>query len=911
MPRMGYATGRSNRLPRIRRFSDPTALIPMSEVPALLQSDYRPTDGSRFLSAGRDDDLAIVADDGRTVSYARLRADARVLGERFGKGKKLILIVARNEPETISTYVAALNAGHAVIVIGPEPIELIDHVCTHFNPNFICHRNASEWLVTERHADQLQLHPELACLLSTSGTTGEGKFVRLSYRNLITNALSIAEYLGIVAPDRFLLNLPINYSYGLSILDSHLVMGARLLVSERSVTDPELWNFFRANDGSGLAGVPHTYKLLDASKFESLDLPSLRTLTQAGGRLPEPLARRFAHWSEERGVRFFIMYGQTEASPRISYLPPELAAIHPDCIGRAIPGGTLTLVDAEGKSIDEVETAGELQYAGPNVMMGYASHIADLALEPGPEVLKTGDLAVINRDGLFRITGREKRFLKIYGLRISLDEIERKLEAASIRALCGGNDEFLGVLTTDDQATDQHLLDQVSHISGLPSTVITLRRVHEFPLLSSGKIDYRTISQELLKAWSARSKPQGADVGDPADASPGSRIEAVFRENLPGKPISAKDTFVSLGGDSLSYVAVALGLEELIPALPAHWEKLTVEELDMLASQSASGVSGTSKGRRVESAVLVRAVAPVFVVMNHAGLEFLAGGAALLLAIVGMNFSRFQLPQLIDGRWREVLWNFAINVLLPYWIILVGFQVLKGEVNIPEILLYGNFVVDESANRPFGTWFIQVVAQSFVILCLVLWFQSTRRIAVENTFRFAMILLAVGTGVRLLEPVLFGGLMANGGMELSWVFWIFAMGLALGAAEHRRQKVLLSCLIVLLPQICYPMNFSRSLILTLGCLLVIWAPRIHLHRLVVAVLGTVGSASLFIYMLHPRAPINSYTADWPIDLLRILIGIGLGIGGWWGYGKVQSAVKRYLEMLRERGEATALFRTRE
>lgn len=886
--------------------------MPTPELTDLSHPDDLLIDGSRFLSAGHDPDPAIVADDGQILTYRQFREEALILRERFGIGKKLVLIIARNDPDTVLAYVSALNAGHAVVVIAPEPTGLIDHVCEHYNPNFICTHDQSEWRAIQRHTDQLELHPELACLLSTSGTTGEGKFVRLSYRNLVCNVLSIVEYLEIKERDRFLLNLPINYSYGLSILNSHLVAGARLLLTERSVTDPELWSFFRSNEGTGFAGVPHTYKLLEASKFEDLDLPSLRTITQAGGRLPEPLARKFANWAAAHGTRFFIMYGQTEASPRIAYLPPDLAATYPDCIGRAIPGGVLELVDAEGKVITDTETEGELQYTGPNVMMGYANRLADLVLGPGPNVLRTGDLAVINRAGLFRITGREKRFLKIYGLRISLDEVERKLEACSIKALCGGNDEFLGVMTTDDQATDKYLIDQASRVSGLPPAVVVLLRTQEFPVLSSGKIDYRSVSQELLKARSAMSRPQMEDapsVDKHSEAPSMSRLEGVFSENFPGKQIGATDSFVSLGGDSLSYVAVAVALEELIPRLPAHWERLKVEELEVLASQSADDVSKPRKGRSVESIVLIRAIAPVLVVMNHAGVDFLAGGAVLLLAVVGMNFARFQLAQLIDGRGRDVLWNFVGNVLLPYWLIVVGYQVLKGEFSAAEVLLYGNMALVESARPPFGTWFIQVIAQSFLILGIVLWFRTIRRVATDDAFRFGLIMVSIGMGARILEPVLFPGLMVNGGRELPWVFWIFAIGLMLGAAESRRQKVLLSCLVVILPQFCYPMDFSRSTILTLGCLLVIWVPRINMPSVAISMVGTVGSASLFIYMLHPRAPANSFTSDWPVDVLRILIGIGLGICGWWCYGKMQHVVKRYLGRLRGEGES-AVFKTR-
>ncbi|MBU1236806.1 MAG: AMP-binding protein [Gammaproteobacteria bacterium] len=870
----------------------------MSELTVLSRPDFRPTAGRRFLSAGRDDAPAIVTDDGRTVSHGQLRDEALLLGKRFGNEKKLILIVARNEPETISAYVAALNSGHAVILLGPEPTALIEHVCAQFNPNFICHRDGSEWHIIERHADELPLHPELACLLSTSGTTGEGKFVRLSYRNLIANALSIAEYLGIAASDRFLLNLPINYSFGLSILNSHLIMGARLLVSERSVTEPELWEFFRSNEGTGLAGVPHTYKLLDASGFEDIDLPSLRTLTQAGGRLPEPLARKFARWSEERGARFFIMYGQTEASPRISYLPPELATTHPDCIGRAIPGGTLELIDGKGNVITAIDTEGELQYRGPNVMMGYATHVAELALGPGPEVLRTGDLAVMNRTGLFRVTGREKRFLKIYGLRISLDEIERKLEAQSIKALCGGNDEFLGVMTTEDQAEEQYLKELISRISGLPITSILLLRVADFPVLPTGKIDYRSVGRELLGARDAQAKLPIADgfgATAPDDASPMSRIVSTFRETFPGRPIGPRDSFVSLGGDSLNYVSVAMSLEDVIAALPAHWEKLTLAELEALASASRKPAREARKVRAVESSILIRAVATILVVVNHAGLGMgmFEGGAALLLAVVGFNFSRFQRVQFADGRGVDVMRNFFENVLVPYWLVIFGFGVMVGDLRLADVLLFDSFFMrPPNIPIPFGTWFIQVMTQIMLLMYLLFLSKRARQAAASRPYYFGLALLLVTIGIRLFETVAYRKLGTNLGGGLTIEAWLFALGFAIAAAETRKQKALLSLLAVVLPWVFHANEIPRSTIVMVGCLLVIWVPRVILPNRIAMLVGVIASASMFIYMLHQVLHPNPLSSYWQVDYVEIFGGICLGIAGWWLFRRVQERLKK-------------------
>lgn len=863
-----------------------------AELSLFSDSRHALTDGRRLLGAGREGSPAVIADDGRTLSYGQLREEARRLGEVFGAGKKLSLIVAGDDVDTVATYAAALVSGHAVVLVAPEPAGLIDHVCDQYNPHFICRRAGAEWRVERRHSDALALHPELACLLSTSGTTGEGKFVRLSYRNLLSNALSIVEYLKIGEEDRFLLNLPINYSYGLSILNSHLVAGACLLASERSVTEPALWEFFRRHRGSGFAGVPHTYKLLEASGFESLDLPDLRTMTQAGGRLPEPTARRFATWAEERGVRFYIMYGQTEASPRIAYLPPELALSHPDCIGRAIPGGTIELVEPDGTPVTGIGEVGELQYSGPNVMMGYATRLADLAGPPGPAVLRTGDLAMRTADGLFKITGREKRFLKIFGLRISLDEIERRLEADSVRALCAGSDEFLGVMTTDDRIPTEELLARASRVSGLPPAVIEILRVDEFPLLPSGKADFRRIGRALAEARQGRLKTVAVPgAATAAGESVASRIEAVFRENFAGKDVSGGDSFTSLGGDSLSYVAVSVGLEEILGTLPTHWEKLGIDELAASSAQARVGSREMPHGRGVESSVLVRALAPLLVVMSHEGLDIILGGAALLMVVVGMNYSRFQLPQILDGRARQVFLNFAANVLLPYWLILAAYEAATGEVSTADFLLYGNMDDEYQRFLPFATWFIEAVAQMFLVVWLVLLITPARRHAAREPYRFGLALLLVSMAAHVMESLFFPALKVNWGGELPWVAWLFALGMAMAHADGRWQKALLTVLALVLPQVFYRDEPSRQIVIGLGCLLLIWVPRIVLPNAVTSVVTLLASASLYIYMLHLFAPTDTWTADWPVDIVRMVIGVGFGICGWWCYTSAQSLVK--------------------
>lgn len=858
-------------------------------------------DASGWLRAGRGTDPALVFEGGVAVTYGDLAEAARA--RRHGRApgdKRLVALVAESTPQALTDYLAALACGDAVVLLPPGQGALRATVIERFDPHEVAEAGANGWQRCVRHQRPLALHPELALLLSTSGSTGEAKFVRLSYRNLLANAAAIGEYLGLDGTERGLMNLPLHYSYGVSIVHSHLAVGARVLVSERSVTDEALWSFFAGQGGTSVPGVPHTYQLLEASGFLDRPLPTLRTLTQAGGRLGVPLAQRLAQWAHGRGVRLFIMYGQTEAAPRIAYVPPDLASLHADCIGRAIPGGELRVVDEQDQPIETPGVEGELQYSGPNVMMGYAVDAPDLARPPGPPTLATGDLAVIDDSGLFRITGRRSRFLKLFGLRLSVDEVERRLEAQGLVAACAGNDEFLGVLVAGADRDAAAIRHQLAQDLGLPETVVIVTVVPALPHLASGKVDQRQVHAVLL-AEHQRLRAAVAEAAAPAGRSAAGAVRAAFEAAFPGVAVEPGDTFTSLGGDSLRYVSVAVALERLVPHLPRRWEALTLQELQALAAPEAA--TERPRWQRMDTSVVLRALAVLLVVLDHSGWAVLAGGAALLLAVAGANVMRFQAGHLAQGEWRPVVGGFVWNVLVPYWIVAGAYGLLRGGVNVPDLLLVGNyFVRSGQGSSGFETWFIQVLAQSLLLLIALSFVPAVRRVMREQPFGYALGLLGLGLAARLAEPLWWPQLEANGGRELPWQFWEFALGLALFAAGTARQRALATALVLTLPITLYVDDLPRATILTGGCLLLLWRQHLVVPRFAAAGVGTLAAASLFIYLLHGRAPVHSPTADWPVDVLRVGVGVLIGLAGWQLYERARRAL-RHLSDRRGRAKA--------
>lgn len=436
-----------------------------------------------------------------SLSYSALAAMAdHILSVFTPTGRKRLGVIrCRNAVAPIATYIGALRAGDAVMLLGEQLASpLWSEILQAYQPDWIFEAETDQlppvsatyaarssqdgWKMWERTSPSpdTRIHPDLAVLLSTSGTTGSPKMVRLSHRNIDANARSIAEYLSIGPNERAITTLPFNYSYGMSVINSHLQAGAGLVLTESSLLSREFWDTFSRHEVTSLAGVPYTFQMLHRLDPRKLALGSLQTLTQAGGHLAPRWMSYFHELAQERKWRFVVMYGQTEASPRISYVPPEALGSKLGSIGIAIPGGRLSLADD-----------GELIYEGPNVMMGYALCRADLAKDDELQgCLRTGDLARMDEDGFVFLMGRIKRFAKIHGNRVSLDDIEQRMEQTlSVPVAVTSNDERLKVYVTASGNLDQ-ARSIMAETYRLHASTFSLHVIEALPLNTSGKKDY-------------------------------------------------------------------------------------------------------------------------------------------------------------------------------------------------------------------------------------------------------------------------------------------------------------------------------------------------------------------------------------------------------------------------------------
>lgn len=411
--------------------------------------------------------LAIIADDGRRLTYAELGVAVRERLSRVDSRESiergiLHFCLCKNTIESIVEYLACLETGAPVVMLdATKDAETIENLRQIYQPGIT------------------KCHPDLAVCLTTSGSTGSPKLVRLTLRNIISNAESIAEYLHIDANERPITMLPMYYSYGLSIINSHLLKGATILLTDKSYAQREFWNFLRENEATSMSGVPYTWEMLRRLRFMRMDLPSVRTMTQAGGKLNAEIALEYIRWAKSAGKQFIVMYGQTEATARMSYLPWERAEEKYASIGVAIPGGTFSLADD-----------GELIYQGENVSLGYAECAEDLIKgDENHGVLHTGDMARVDEDGFYYITGRKKRFVKVWGNRCNLDQVEQLVKPITTTCACAGVDDHITVFVTKD-GLEKEIKDLLASKTGLNPIAFAVKVIESIPVTPSGKIDY-------------------------------------------------------------------------------------------------------------------------------------------------------------------------------------------------------------------------------------------------------------------------------------------------------------------------------------------------------------------------------------------------------------------------------------
>ena len=836
-----------------------------------------------------------------SISYRDLAARVEDMARQLGPGRRLIALEADNTLPSLTVYLAALASGNPLLILPAGGGKAAETLIAAYDPDIIARSsNGEPVLDVRRHETAHQLHPDLALLVSTSGSTGSPKLVRLSAASIQANAAAIAQYLHLRPSDTAVTTLPLSYCYGMSVVNSHLLVGASLALTDLSVVDPCFWDLVRTEGVTSFAAVPYTFELLDRVGFEHMDVPSLRYITQAGGRLAPERVRSYAELGRERGWDLFVMYGQTEATARMAYLPPDLAAEHPHAIGVAIPGGEFRLEPVPG--LDDWE----LVYTGPNVMLGYAEKPEDLALGREISELHTGDLARLGPDELYEIVGRRSRFVKIVGLRVDLGRVERLLADLGLIAAAAGSDDVV-VVAVEGHHDLALVAKSLAQDLGVPRAAVQLHSVPAIPRLGNGKPDYPAIL-----ALSAQPEPLCAEterLSSETERHPGSEstpgtetVLEIFAEVLEQPDITETDSFVSLGGDSLSYVAASVRLERALGRIPQGWHLMPICELipapEAAAHPAHEDARATGRkflrnwrgklSARMETGIVLRAVAIIFIVATHIKFFSWEGTAHVLMAVAGYNFARFQLTGSRRERLRRQMRAVTRIVVPSVLVIGVAFAV-TDDYGWHNVFLLNSIVGPQGWTDMSRFWFVEVLVHILIGLALLLAIPAVDRAARRWPWAFPLAL----AGVDLLQRFDI--------IELPYpgqgpVLWLFAFGWAAAVSRQWWQRAAMTAFALLT----IPGSFSneyRSATILVGFLILLWIPTLPVPRGLHRITALLASSSLYIYVTHWLVyPLFEQTHKG----LAVAASLLVGVAYWATATRAMGSIERWLRNRQKR-----------
>ena len=453
-------------------------------------------------------DIALINEKKENITYRQLLNYSDKISKNINK-RSLIFILCSNTFESIIFYVSVLRSGAIPLLLESNISQaILDNLIKKYQPEFIvCNKlnlknikNYTEIFKLENNIllkikakINYKINDDLALLLSTSGSTGSPKFVRLSHKNLFTNTKQISSFLATGPSETSITTMPMSYTYGLSIINTHIMNGSKIFVSERSVVEKLFWTNLNNFNVTNFGGVPFIYTILNKLNFKNIETKNLKYITQAGGKLENKLAKKIIETCDKKNIKFYMMYGQTEATARISYVPCEKVKEKLGTIGNPVEGGKIWLEDDQGNVIKKINQEGELIFSGENVCLGYSEDYKDLIKgDENNGILRTGDLAKIDAKGNYFIAGRKKRFSKIFGLRINLDDLEEKLNLKGFDCACSGNDEKIIIFIRESTNSTQ-INDYIKKNFKIQDSGFKLVPVKEIPRMYSGKIDYASL----------------------------------------------------------------------------------------------------------------------------------------------------------------------------------------------------------------------------------------------------------------------------------------------------------------------------------------------------------------------------------------------------------------------------------
>lgn len=463
------------------------------------------------LNKWKGDVVAAIDSNGQQLKYGEVR-DFAQKAKSLMPTRSLLFMLVENNVGGIAWVIGNISAGNVPLILNAHLDDgLYNSLFELYQPPFVC---VPETLAEKYNYEKVitchgytlmktgnevcPMNEELSHLLPTSGSTGSPKLVRHKYANIEAAALNISTFFDLTEKDRPLMVLPLYYTMGLSMVFSHFYVGATVLITNLNMTDRNFWKFIKEERATSFTGVPYSFEILNMMRFFRMDLPDLKLLTQGGGRMPKELNLKFAEWCRDTGRLWIATYGQSECTARMAWLPAKWAVKKVGSIGHAVPNAELSLIDMDGNPITSPNIEGEMCYRGKNVTMGYARNREELLL--GDErhgFIRTGDLAYFDNDGCYYIVGRMGRFLKLFGMRVGLDECERivKGKFPGLECACVGTDAKMLVYLTDE-SKKEHVKEELVSRLKLVASSFEVRIINEIPKNEAGKTLYAKLENK-------------------------------------------------------------------------------------------------------------------------------------------------------------------------------------------------------------------------------------------------------------------------------------------------------------------------------------------------------------------------------------------------------------------------------
>jgi acyl-CoA synthetase (AMP-forming)/AMP-acid ligase II len=705
---------------------------------------------------------------------------------------------------------------------------------------------------------------EPAQIVFTSGTEGKPKTIVLSYSNLKNVVDRINQAMDVDSTIKEYIGIPVYHSFGLGRCRAVAAAGGKAFIPAKGFDLNEIKTMLEADEINAISAVPSLWRILLDNHSLFVDVAHKVKWIEIGSQFmsadeKKQLSKLF------HAAKIVQHYGLTEASRTTLLRIDQSTDEQLESVG--VPSDSTQL---------KISPDGVLAIKGEHVALGRIEEGEIISLTDDDGWFYTSDLCEINDHYLY-FKGRADDVINCGGVKFDPASIESELnkgcEQEDYIYLSRIPDAYRGdgVLVTLSESSSRDKDEILSAVDLLLSekninarSAIKFNQVTEITKTATGKIKRNKLSENYLDKVVDLPKNEKCKT-----------VESLYCSTFGIEKVEATDTFSSLGGDSLTYVKVSIEIENILGSLPDQWEQIPVSELSSIKNDSPL----LKRAPKLEMGIFLRFLAIVAVVSHHAGVSLVKGGATLLMLIAGYNYVRFQLLKQFTGNPFSIGKSLLLNILLPYWMVIIGFLVLKGHpIGIADLLLYSNVIYPKYPYVPFQIWFIHVLVQCILVFSIPLLFSSIRNWAKDNTFEYILTFTVIFYVLRILDEYYGFGYQYNlGGGQTSWVAWLFALGALIFVIETTKAKLWASLLVVISAFTFYEPDYSRVFMIAVGGLLVIWVTQISLPKALLPLVQIVSSASLFIYMLHGRAPVGSATADWTIDIIRIGVGILIGV----------------------------------